>query len=161
METPFRRDILFTILLEPGEYAGPSASVSGILDAARNLAIKDPSFASLRDRIAERLCGRRVVWFRPKDWTPALMLDVPAPVADDKHRLENLFAAVMMQCATPGTVTPFPLYLAAQAASAFGRAAPAVRNTVISSAAGSFGDRLGDMLPFMQTNDSITGDDHE
>ncbi len=161
MKASFRRDILFTVLLNPGEYAGPAASDSGVLDAARNLAIKDPSFASLRDRIAERLSGRRVVWFRPRDWTPALMLDVPASDADDKGRLENLLAGIMMQCATPGTTVPFPLYLAGQAASAFGRAAPAVRNTIISSVAESFGDRLGDILPFMQANESIMGDDHE
>jgi hypothetical protein len=122
---------LLTLLLEAGELTKPlpleqpsqpwhlavSALPSGVHQEAQKLA----------DNIVSALQDIRVLYYRPHQWLPAVRLEVPASVADNKNRLAIVIQGIKHQCATPGMLEPYPLYLADRTVKALARAVPAFR----------------------------------
>ena len=54
----------------------------------------------------------RVVYFRPRDWSPAYRIEVSVGVADDCELLERQLALIQAQVVNPSMREPYPVYLA-------------------------------------------------
>ena len=54
----------------------------------------------------------RVVYFRPREWSPAYRLELAPSVAEDRELLERQLALLREQAVNPAMREPYPLYLA-------------------------------------------------
>lgn len=122
---------LLTLLLEAGELTQPLPLEQP--SQAWHLAVSalpeemHPEAQKLADNIARELANVRVLYYKPHQWLPAVRLEVPASVADNSHRLAIAIQGIKHQCATPGMLEPYPLYLADRTVKALARAVPAFR----------------------------------
>jgi hypothetical protein len=122
---------LLTLLLEAGELIKPlpleqpsqtwHLAVSALPSELHQEAEK------LADEIVSALQYVRVLYYKPHQWLPAVRLEVSANVADNTQRLAIVVQGIKHQCATPGMLEPYPLYLADRTVKALARAMPALR----------------------------------
>jgi hypothetical protein len=68
-----------------------------------------------------------VFYYRPQEWLPALRVEVAPNTARNPHRLASVVQGLKHQCATPGMLEPYPLYLADRTVKALARSLPAFR----------------------------------
>lgn len=156
-----RQSVLMTLLIGAGEFAGPLDMNSRILDVVRSLPIKDKTFADMRDAIIDGIGGYRVLYYRPKAWTPAFRIEIPGSLADDSARLADFLTGIDHQCITTGINVPFPLYCAAKAASNFRGAVKAIRASTMPNITSELQESTTDILPFLKDNDMNAGVDNE
>lgn len=122
---------LLTLLLEAGELTTPLPIEQP--SQAWHLAVNalpsnlQQQAQALADDIVAALQHVRVVYYKPHQWLPAVRLEVPANLADNRHRLAIVIQGIKHQCATPGMLEPYPLYLADRTVKALARAVPAFR----------------------------------
>lgn len=122
---------LLTLLLEPGELTEPLPLEPpvqpwhiGIPSALTNVYGES---RSLIEEIVLALQDVRVLYYKPHNWLPALRIEVAAHVAENRHRLASVVQGIKHQCATPGMLEPYPLYLADRMVKSLARAVPAFR----------------------------------
>lgn len=122
---------LLTFLLEAGELTKPLPLeqprqawhlATGMLEAELRVPLEE-----LARQVAAALQRIRVLYYKPHQWLPALRLEIPATVADNYSSLGLIIQAIKYQCATPGMLEPYPLYLADRTVKALARALPAFR----------------------------------
>ncbi len=122
---------LLTLLLEAGELTRPLPLEQP--DQAWHLAVSTlpPEMRQEAQKLANDVVSAlqyiRVLYYKPHQWLPAVRLEVPAHVADNHHRLAIVIQGIKHQCATPGMLEPYPLYLADRTVKALARALPALR----------------------------------
>lgn len=122
---------LLTLLLEAGELTKPLSLEQP--SQAWHLAVNAlPSemhqeAQKLADDIVSALQNVRMLYYKPHQWLPAVRLEVPANVADNQYRLATVIQGIKHQCAAPGMLEPYPLYLADRTVKALARALPAFR----------------------------------
>ncbi len=122
---------LLTLLLEAGELTKPlpleqPGQAWHLAASALPLEMHQEA-QKLADDIVSALQDVRVLYYKPHQWLPAVRLEVPANVADNRHRLAIVIQGIKHQCATPGMLEPYPLYLADRTVKALARAVPAFR----------------------------------
>jgi hypothetical protein len=122
---------LLTLLLEPGELTQPlpleqPSQVWHLATSALPMETKGQA-EEIAQRIVSELQHIRVLYYKPHQWLPAVRVEVPANVADNTHRLAVVIQGMKHQCATPGMLEPYPLYLADRMVKALARAVPAFR----------------------------------
>lgn len=157
---PFMKQTeLLSLILEPGEFAGPAACDCKVLDTVSNLPIKDTSFAALRDRIVTGLKNSTAVYFRPAAWSPALRLEF-TPLGDS-GRLESLLASFGKQCTTPGFILPVHLQRANGMADSLCKALKTVRDSALSGMLSAGNDNAQGLFTLLRTSDSTMGDINE
>jgi hypothetical protein len=107
---------LATFILKPGEYLGPLPMAEWDdlhLSVPQDLLDAVPGSGAVWAEVFERLrSGLHVVYYKPRAYLPAFRFEVPASVAENRHRLGVALKAVEFQCSAPGVFEPFPLYLA-------------------------------------------------
>lgn len=122
---------LLTLLLEAGELTKPlpleQPSQAWHLAVSALPSEMHQEAQKLADDIVSALKHVRVLYYKPHQWLPAVRLEVPASVANNQHRLAIVIQAIKHQCATPGMLEPYPLYLADRTVKALARAVPAFR----------------------------------
>jgi len=122
---------LLTLLLEAGELTQPlpleQPSQAWHLAVSTLSSDMHPEAENLAEEIVSALQNVRVLYYKPHQWLPAVRLEVPANVADNRHRLAIVIQGIKHQCATPGMLEPYPLYLADRTVRALARAVPAFR----------------------------------
>lgn len=122
---------LLTLLLEAGELTKPlpleQPSQAWHLAANALPSEMHQEAQKLADDIVSALQDVSVLYYKPHQWLPAVRLEVPANVADNQHRLAIVVQGIKHQCATPGMLEPYPLYLADRTVKALARAVPAFR----------------------------------
>jgi hypothetical protein len=139
----------FTIVLEPGEYAGPVPAGTGEVESISRLSIKDENFAAVRDGVVNSIRELRVVHFRPRQWTPAMRIEIPRPAADDPEILNRLLAGVQYQCRTPGMSRPYPLESASAMTRDLLKSAPAIRQTLAAQLTKTDRESMGDLFTLL------------
>ncbi len=53
-----------------------------------------------------------VTYYKPRSWTPALKIELPAHIANSTTRLNELLHCIKSEIIAPEMIEPFPLYLA-------------------------------------------------
>ena len=129
VESPLEDEALLTVLLDPGEYTAPIPVDISALDRARKLPIQDESFTAQTASIIEVLEGVRVIYIRPRAWTPALRVELPGYLADRDNVLALVVRGITHQCATSGLKRPFPLHRAEEMCAHLARACPAIASS--------------------------------
>lgn len=84
----------------------------------------------LEAAIQAALWDVRVFYLKPQRWLPALRVEVPGVVADDKDRLASVVRGLTHQMAAPAMLEPYPVFLADRIVKALAKALPAVRQVV-------------------------------
>ena len=95
------------LILDGGEYTVPMELPT------ERLSLGDtpltPEYVGYVNLMFEEL---RVVYFRPRDWSPAYRIEVAAGVAEDTGKLEQQLALIREQVVNPAMREPYPVYLA-------------------------------------------------
>jgi len=131
---------LATIILEPDEYLIPLPIF--------NFAGEDTEY-----HLPERYCSRerqdqmnqsiesmRVVFYKPYGWTPAVRLELPAPIAASPAKLSLVLEGIKRQVFSPAVTEPYPLFLADRIVKSLGAGVSVIEQTVAQFAVGSSSD---------------------
>lgn len=152
---------LLTLLLRPGELTKPLTieapktnwhiNVKGapkhVLQEAHDLAAT----------ILESLAEIRIFYYKPQEWLPALRVEVANDIAANNHRLATVVQGLKHQCATPGMLEPYPLYLADRTVKSLARSLPAFRQIATQRIAEQYDGDIGEVFFAMHGYRSETG----
>ncbi len=145
----YKDKILFTILLSPGEFTTPLPVEQSELEQVKNLAIKDESFSTLRDRVVSAIGELQVLYYRPYGWTPVLRIEIDSSIASDSSRLSQLLNSIKYQCSSAGIAEPYPIHYAKKMVKSLDKAIPSLRKSAISQITNLYKDDLGDVFPLL------------
>jgi len=154
----YNQTLLMSLILSPGEYAGPVPMEDGDLLRVKKIPIKDGKFASVRDSIAEGFGRFRAIYYKPCTGAPAIRMEVHASVAEDPAALEALLGLVTYQCSNGGLKVPYPLYITGKMSGKLGGALRSARRTLMSRIAAVHGGDAGEILSLLISEDKTTGD---
>ena len=141
--------VLYTMLLEPGEYAGPVAIDAGEVDAVARLAVRDDAFIAARDVMVNTIREFRVLYFRPQKWTPAMRVELSRATAENRESLHRVLAGLAYQCRTPGLARPYPLVRTEALTLNLSRCLPAIRQMLAANMTGTDGACMDGLLPLL------------
>jgi len=142
---------LCSLILKPGEFVGP-VPMEQPSDGGWQGYFLIPDF--LNDEAkkikveVEQLLKRsiHVVYFRAAPSNPALRLEVPQRVAQNRHRLATVLQAVRSQSALPGILEPQPLYYADRMAKSLSIAVPSLREMLARFCAQDYSGDISDVF---------------
>ncbi len=122
---------LLTLILHAGEFTRPikleqpqqrwHLYVNQLPQEMRSQAIQ------LAAEITSLLEEIHIFYYKPHEWLPALRVEVSHNTAANNHRLGSVIQGLKYQCATPGILEPYPLYLADRMVKALAKSLPAFR----------------------------------
>ena len=133
IESALDDETLCTLLLEPGEYTAPVPADSSALERARKLPVQDDAFTSVASSILGWLERLRVVYVRPREWTPAMRVELPSFIAERGDVLALFVRSVIYQCASPGLRRPYPLARAEELCGRLAAAGPSIASCAVSN----------------------------
>ena len=113
------------LILEAGEYTTPLPLPTERL-GLRNT----PLESAYVDHLNLLLDEMRVVYFRPREWSPAYRIELVPRVADDSSLLERQLALIREQCVNSAMREPYPIYLADRFVRSLGKGMAAVVEAV-------------------------------
>lgn len=113
------------LILKGGEYSTPLD-----LPSERLYLGNAPMTAEYRDDLNGLFSAMQVVYFRPRQWSPAYRIELAPRVADDQGLLERQLALIREQCVNPAMREPYPLYLADRFVRSLGKGMAAVVEAV-------------------------------
>ena len=113
------------LILECGEYTTPLPLPTERL-GLRNT----PLESAYVDHLNLLLDEMRVVYFRPRKWSPAYRIEIAPRVAEDQCLLERQLALIREQCVNSSMREPYPLYLADRFVRSLGKGMGAVVEAV-------------------------------
>lgn len=113
------------LILEAGEYTTPLPLPTERL-GLRNT----PLESAYVDHLNLLLDEMRVVYFRPREWSPAYRIELAPQVAENQGRLERQLALIREQCVNSSMREPYPLYLADRFVRSLGKGMAAVVEAV-------------------------------
>ena len=146
-------NILFTLLLSPGEYTAPIPVEQSELSRVRDIPIKDENFATVRDRIVSAIGKLHVMYYRPHSWTPVLRIEIDSSVSQDSSRLTGLLNTIKFQCGSAGITEPYPVYCADNLVKYMDRAIPSLRKSATSQITNLHKNDLGEIFPLIMFKD--------
>jgi hypothetical protein len=143
---------ILTIVLEPGEYTKPVLFTD---DEAwhSNLPYQSDTMEDLMGDVMDGIRKLHVVYYKPHSWSPAIRVELPSYIAEDKDKLGILMQNLKSQCEIPSILEPYPLYMADRIAKRISPAIPAykqiITNRLISG--GGKDQNEGDILFMMHS----------
>jgi len=87
----------------------------------------------IRHLVREVISGIRqlsFIYYKPYKWSPALRIEVPKSIIDNREKLSAILATIKDQCKIPSLIEPYPLYMADRIVKNLGRAVPSYRQIV-------------------------------
>ena len=152
---------LLTLLLEPGEFTQPLAlqppDSDWHISCSQLPAEKKELAKDLIDDALLYLDGIHVTYYKAHSWLPALRLEMPRSVADNKNRLATVLQGIKHQCATPAVLEPYPLYIADRTVKALSQALPAFRHVTTQRIAEDYVGDIGEVYFAMHGYRSESG----
>ncbi len=117
---------ILTIVLEPGEYTKPVLFTD---DEAwhSNLPYQSDTMEELMGDVMDGIRKLHVVYYKPYSWSPAIRVEIPSYIAEDKDKLGILMQNLKSQCEIPSILEPYPLYMADRIAKRISPAIPAYK----------------------------------
>ena len=96
-----------SLILEAGEYAGPFK-----LETHSFHFDSTEFYSNYITDLCKQYSGIRVLYYKPKDWTHALRIELPPGIANDHKRTAESLEIIRMQTVNPAIMEPYPLYVA-------------------------------------------------
>lgn len=90
--------------------------------------------AGMVDRVIRAMDDQHVFYYKPREFAPALRVEVAGEVARDEGRMEALLSSLRHQYASYAIMEPYPLYVADKMVKSLGRALPVVRHSAMQRA---------------------------
>ena len=113
------------LILESGEYTRPlSLPTEGLYLGDTPITREDIEHLNLL------FADMRVVYFRPREWSPAYRIELAPSVAEDRKLLERQLGLLREQAVNPAMREPYPLYLADRFVRSLSRGMSAVTESV-------------------------------
>jgi NurA domain len=121
---------ILTIILEPGEYTKPDLFTEE--DAWHtNLPYQNDILENLMGDVIFGIRKLYVMYYKPYNWSPAIRIEMPFYIAENKNKLEILLQNLKHQCAIPSILEPYPLYMADRIAKQISPAIPAYKQIIV------------------------------
>ncbi len=141
---------ILTIVLEPGEYTTP---VLFTADEAwhSNLPYQSDAMEDLMGDVMDGIRKLHVMYYKPYSWSPAIGIELPSFIAEDKDKLDILMQNIKSQCEIPSILEPYPLYMADRIAKRISPAIPAYRQVITNQLVNSPDQIEGDILFMMHS----------
>lgn len=143
---------ILTIVLEPGEYTKPVLFTD---DEAwhSNLPYQSDTMEDLMGDVMDGIRKLHVVYYKPYSWSPAIRVELPSYIAEDKDKLDILIQNLKSQCEIPSILEPYPLYMADRIAKRISPAIPAYKQIITNSliSGGGKDQNEGDILFMMHS----------
>lgn len=152
---------LLTMVLKAGELTRPvrleQPAQPWHLNIARATARQAEVSEDAARAVVEALGEVHVFYYKPHDWLPALRVEVGYQVAHNRHRLAAVVQGLKHQCAAPGMLEPYPLFLADRTVKAMARALPAFRQVAAQRVAEQYEGDIGEVYFAMHAYRSEAG----
>jgi hypothetical protein len=132
-----------SFILNAGEYVGPIEIQKP--DSKWHIDRPPKELKGLINDVTSLLESLSVIYYRPYEHFPALRMEVPNAVANNKQRIAILLESIKLQCGVPGLMEPYPLYLADRMVKHLGTALPAIRKTTTQEMAFKWEDEIGNI----------------
>ena len=113
------------LILDAGEYTKPLD-----LPTERLYLGSAPMTEEYRDELNRHFSAIKVVYFRPREWSPAYRIEIAPRVAHDEDLLQRQLALIRKQCVNSSMREPYPLYLADRFVRSLGKGMGAVVEAV-------------------------------
>jgi hypothetical protein len=132
---------ILTTILSPGEFTKPIR----LHESQTPWHLKLPS--GNMDRSFDDLLRKlQVLYYRPHSWTPAFRIEMAPAIAANGARIAVLLQGLKHQCATPGILDPYPLYMADRMVKHLSGAIPAFRQVATRKMAELHQGDIGDIF---------------
>ncbi len=147
---------ILTIVLEPGEYTTPILFTD---DEAwhSNLPYQSDTMEDLMGDVMDGIRKLHVVYYKPYSWSPAIRVEIPSYIAEDKDKLGIVIQNLKSQCEIPSILEPYPLYMADRIAKRISPAIPAYKQIITNQLVNSQDQNEGDILFMMHSYRSEAG----
>ncbi len=141
---------LTTLILEPGELAGPvdmeQPQESGWSGWHLNREFLREEAHESAVQVEQALSKIRIVYYKPAQHSPALRLEFPEYVASNEIRLAIVLEAVRDQSSIPGLVEPYPLYYADRMAKSIWVSIPAIKQILTRRSVEGYSGKIEDVF---------------
>jgi hypothetical protein len=141
---------LLTLLLEPGQFVGPlplqQPAQQWHLAAGTLPELSRPRAKELAEQIIHALEQVRVIYYKPHEWLPALRVEIAENVAENPYRLACVLQGLKHQCASPGMLEPYPVYIADRMVKGLARAIPAFRQVATQQVSERYEGEVGEVF---------------
>lgn len=153
---------LLTMLLRPSELTVPlrlerPASAWHVNMTRLTNRMGEAWAKDMTERIIDRIHDIHVCYYKPQPWLPALRVELPGGVAQNRHRLGVVLQGLKHQCATGAMLEPYPLYLADRMVKSLARAIPTFRQVASQQIAETYSGDIGDVFFAMHGYRSESG----
>ena len=139
---------ILTIVLEPGEYTKPVLFTD---DEAwhSGLPYQTDTMEELMEDVMDGIRKLHVMYYKPYSWSPAIRVELPSYIAEDKDKLDILMQNLKSQCEIPSILEPYPLYMADRIAKRISPAIPAYKQIITNRLIGGGKDQNESDILFM------------
>ena len=157
---------LLTLVLNPGELTKPrilqqdqdaDGNATWHINTGRLQGSEAEEISEIANSIVHELSKVRVVYYKPKDWLPALRLEVSSSIAQNKARLATVIHGIKSQTATPSMLEPYPIYMADRTVKSLSRALPAFRQVATQQISKEYNGDIGEVYFAMHGYRSESG----
>lgn len=157
---------LLTMILKPGELTKPrilqqdqdaDGKVTWHLNARKLPSSDIEKTSEIADSIVQELSKIRVVYYKPRDWLPALRIEMSSSIANNRARLATVIHGIKNQTATPSMLEPYPIYMADRTVKSLARALPAFRQVATQHISEQYEGDIGEIYFSMHGYRSESG----
>ncbi len=143
---------LLTLVLEPGYYTKPIQLSQPDQPWHLNLKAhpREEKLEYLKDEIISELEKIHIIYYRPNLWTPALRLEIPYSIINNKERMSILLKAIEYQSAK-GIIEPYPLYIADRMVKHLTEGLQAIRQSTTQNIARKYEGDVSDIFMSMHS----------
>ena len=147
---------ILTMVLETGEYTKPLLFTNEE-GWHHNLPYQNDTLEELMGDVIYGIRKLHVVYYKPHPWSPAIRIELPFYIAEDKNKLEILLHNIKCQCEIPSIMEPFPLYMADRIAKKISPAISAYKQIIINQLINEPGQHEKDILFMMHSYRTESG----
>ena len=144
------------MVLETGEYTKPLLFTNEE-GWHHNLPYQNDILEELMGDVIYGIRKLYVIYYKPHSWSPAIRIEVPFYVAEDKNKLVVLLQNIKRQCEIPSIMEPYPLYMADRIAKKISPAISAYKQIIVNQLISKPNQHESDILFMMHSYRTESG----
>lgn len=113
--------------------------------------------AEVAEAIVAAANAIHVMYYKPREWIPAIRVEVPASVALNSHRLASVVQGIKHQSVAASMLEPYPIYFADRIVKSLARAMPAFRQVTTQQISEEYDGDIGEIYFALHGFRSETG----
>ena len=137
---------LLTPILKSGELTSPIPLQKDDGQEWHLRDLKNQDLNKMVDEIIGFINQLNVIYYKPREFSPAIRIEIPQSVSSNQNRLAILLEAVRNQCIGSGIMEPYPTYMADRMVKHLSSALPAIRKTVTQDLAKDWENEIGNVF---------------